>query len=122
PRRVAPSPAAAEAREQDRPSHGGRSAADASAPGTSAAQAPGGDTLDLEANLVLVSTVVTKLGDDKAVRDLRQSDFRIEDEGVPQQIAFFGDETPPLDVEFLFDASDSLKFRDRFQREALASF
>jgi Ca-activated chloride channel family protein len=44
------------------------------------------------------------------------------DEGVPQEVAFFGDEELPLDVVFLFDASQSVRFRQQFQREALSAF
>jgi Ca-activated chloride channel homolog len=81
------------------------------------------DALELDANLVLVSAVVTKGGyDGKPMRGLTVADFTVLDEGVAQQVAFFGDETLPLDVEFLFDASDSMQFREAFQRIALASF
>lgn len=79
--------------------------------------------VQLNADLVLVSAVVTRADDGgRVVRDLKSSDFVVLDEGVPQQIAFFGGETVPLDVAFLFDASESLQFRQRFQREALAAF
>lgn len=79
--------------------------------------------IELNSDLVLVSAVVTKGGNSsKAIRNLRAADFTILDEGVPQEIAFFGGEALPLDVIFLFDASESLQFRQTFQREALAAF
>ena len=86
-------------------------------------QEPDG-AVHLAADLVLVSAVVAKAGDDdKLVRHLTATDFTILDEGEPQEIAFFGDDTTtPLDVVFLFDASDSTRFRQQFQREALATF
>jgi Ca-activated chloride channel family protein len=82
-----------------------------------------GEELKLTTDLVLVSAVVTEgPHSDEAVKNLKASDFQVLDEGVPQQIEFFGDETLPLEVQFLFDASESLKFKQGFQREALASF
>lgn len=80
------------------------------------------EALELSADLVLVSAVVTKAGDEKPLRNLTVADFTVLDEGAPQRIEFFGDETLPLDVVFLVDASDSLKFKQKFQREALAAF
>lgn len=83
----------------------------------------GGEELELNADLVLVSAVVTKASNSgKLIRNLTASDFTILDNGVPQEVAFFGDETTPLDVIFLFDASDSTQFRQQFQREALSTF
>ena len=84
---------------------------------------PAGD-VELAADLVLVSAAVAKAGDDdRLVRNLTAADFSVLDEGEPQQIAFFGDDaTTPLDVVFLFDASDSMRFREQFQREALSTF
>ena len=91
-------------------------------PGNPAAD-DGGEALKLSTNLVLVSAVVTRgLDDEELVKNLRASDFTVRDEGVAQQIEFFGDETLPLEVQFLFDTSESLKFRQGFQREALSSF
>ncbi len=81
------------------------------------------DDVQLSTNLVLVTAVVTKSGNDrKFIRDLTAADFTVLDEGVPQEVAFFGDEEIPLDVVFLFDASQSTLFRQRFQREALTTF
>jgi VWFA-related protein len=84
---------------------------------------PAGD-VQLAADLVLVSAAVAKAGDDdKLVRNLTAADFTVLDEGEPQEVAFFGDDaTTPLDVVFLFDASDSMRFREQFQREALSTF
>jgi Ca-activated chloride channel homolog len=104
------------------PRSAGSSAKAVSAP-SDASRDDAQDALELDANLVLVSAVVTKGGEDgKPLRGLTARDFSVADEGVPQQVAFFGDETLPLDVEFLFDASDSMQFREAFQRAALASF
>lgn len=81
------------------------------------------DTVELNSDLVLVSAVVTKFDNtEKLIRNLKPTDFQILDDGVPQQIEFFGDENLALDVVFLVDASDSIKFREKFQREALGAF
>jgi Ca-activated chloride channel family protein len=78
--------------------------------------------LHLSSDLVLVSAVVTKVGEEKSVRNLKMADFSVFDEGSPQQIEFFGDESLPLEVAFLVDASDSLKFKQQFQHSALGVF
>jgi Ca-activated chloride channel family protein len=98
-----------------------RTAPRASAPTQDPGQADG--EVQLHSDLVLVSAVVTKsLTSDKQVRGLELHDFTILDEGVPQEIVFFGGEAQPLDILFLFDASQSTRFRQQFQREALAAF
>jgi Ca-activated chloride channel family protein len=92
----------------------------ATAPDPAPPQAVDGE-VQLNADLVLVSAVVTK-GGGQPLRDLKVSDFTVLDNGRPQPVAFFGDEELPLDVVFLFDASQSVQFRRKFQREALGAF
>src|SRR5512143_1840494 len=68
--------------------------------------------VQLNADLVLVSAVVTKGADgNKLVRNLSAADFMVLDNGVRQDLAFFGDEGLPLDVVFLIDASQSVRLR-----------
>lgn len=43
------------------------------------------------------------------VAGLRQGDFRVEVDGVPQQIAFFSEETPPLSYSLLVDNTGSMR-------------
>lgn len=79
--------------------------------------------IKLVTDLVLLSAVVTKGPDsDRVIPNLKLNEFEILDEGVRQEIAFFGNENYPLDVIFLFDASQSTTFRQQFQREAVAAF
>lgn len=79
--------------------------------------------VQLAGDLVLVSAVVTKGPDsDRLIPNLKLNEFEILDDGVRQEIAFFGNENYPLDVIFLFDASQSVKFRQQFQREAVGAF
>lgn len=94
-------------------------------PTTDASQDPGSQDADLKlvTDLVLLSAVVTKGPDsDRMIPNLKLNEFEILDDGVRQEIAFFGNENYPLDVIFLFDASQSTKFRQQFQREAVAAF
>lgn len=85
--------------------------------------APSDSVVELNSDLVLVTAVVSKGGDgNKLVRNLRPGDFTVLDDGVPQPLAFFGDESIPLDVVFLVDASQSVRIRQQFQREALGAF
>ena len=77
----------------------------------------------LATDLVLLSAVVTKGPDsDRVIPNLKLNEFEIFDDGVRQEIAFFGNENYPLDVIFLFDASQSITFRQQFQREAVSAF
>ncbi len=81
------------------------------------------DQVELNSDLVLVSAVVTT-GPDGAdlVRGLKSNDFSIFDEGVRQEISFFGDESLPLEIIFLVDASQSMQVHKTFQREAMGTF
>jgi Ca-activated chloride channel family protein len=81
------------------------------------------DDVELNSDLVLVSAVVTtNANGNDLVRGLTSHDFSIFDEGVRQEISFFGDESLPLEVVFLVDASQSMQLRRSFQREALSTF
>jgi len=88
-----------------------------------AAEAAQDADIKLATDLVLLSAVVTKGPDsDRVIPNLKLNEFEIFDDGVRQEIAFFGNENYPLDVIFLFDASQSTKFRQQFQREAVSAF
>jgi len=58
------------------------------------------------------------------VKDLKQEDFRIVDDGKPPKIIdFFGNETNlPLRVGLLIDASNSIRDRFRFEQESAIEF
>jgi len=60
-----------------------------------------------------------------AVQGLKVGDFRLEEEGRPQEIAEIGDpEQVPLDIALLFDVSSSVSQKDFFalQQNAAATF
>jgi VWFA-related protein len=81
------------------------------------------DAVKLAADLVLISAIVLKDEDStKLVSNLGVDDFVVLDEGKPQLVEFFGDETMPLDIVFLFDASQSVEFRQKLQRDAMYTF
>jgi Ca-activated chloride channel homolog len=59
--------------------------------------------------------------DGTAITDLKRSDFRIYEDGVEQQIAYFATGTEPASVALVIDASPSvLRDSDEMKRAALA--
>jgi Ca-activated chloride channel homolog len=59
--------------------------------------------------------------DGTAIADLKRSDFRIYEDGVAQQIAYFATGTEPASVALVIDASPSvLRDSDEIKRAALA--
>jgi len=72
--------------------------------------------------LVIVDTQVTREADGKPVGDLRASDFKLEENGVPQAITFFSQDKLNLSVVLLFDLTDtSQPVLKRLAQGALAS-
>jgi Ca-activated chloride channel homolog len=69
----------------------------------------------------LVVTVVDK--HHHLVTDLSRSDFKISEDGVPQEIRFFGRETDlPLRIAVLLDTSNSIRQRLDFEKSAAVNF
>ncbi len=69
----------------------------------------------------LVVTVTDKQHD--FVTDLDEKDFKILENGVPQDITFFGRETDlPLRIALLLDTSNSIRPRLEFEKDAAADF
>jgi Ca-activated chloride channel homolog len=69
----------------------------------------------------LVATVTDKHR--SFVTDLDQNDFKVLENGVPQQIRFFGRETDlPLRIGLLLDTSNSIRPRFSFEQEAAIDF
>lgn len=59
----------------------------------------------------------------KLVTDLDEKDFRVLDEGKPQEISFFSRQTDlPLRVGVLLDTSNSIRDRLKFEQEAAIDF
>src|SRR5256714_14394705 len=80
------------------------------------------DVVRVTSNLVVVPVSVTD-AQGQPVRDLKPGDFRIEEDGRPQEIAQLGDpEQVPLDIALLIDVSSSVVARFDFEREAASRF
>ena len=59
----------------------------------------------------------------KLVPDLDQADFKVFDEGKPQEIRFFSRQTDlPLRIGMLVDTSNSIRDRLKFEQDASVSF
>ena len=57
------------------------------------------------------------------ITDLQKSDFTVLEDGVPQQIRFFGAETNlPLRIGLLLDTSNSIRPRLQFEKDAAENF
>ena len=82
------------------------------------------DVVRVSSNLVMVPvSVVDAKG--QPLHGLQANDFRIEEEGRPQQIAEIGNpEQVPLDIAILFDVSSSVSQKGffAFQQNAASSF
>src|SRR5256714_9089996 len=73
-------------------------------------------------NLVVVPVSVTD-AQGQPMRDLKATDFRIEEDGRAQEIAQLGNpEQVPLDIALLVDVSGSVVARFDFEQEAAARF
>ena len=80
------------------------------------------EVVRVTSNLVVVPVSVTD-AQGQPVLGLKPSDFRIEEDGKPQQIAQLGDpEQVPLDIALLVDVSGSVVARFDFEQKAAASF
>jgi Ca-activated chloride channel homolog len=96
------------------------------APATSNKQTPVAPTTEppIRVTTGLVHLVVTVM--DKhhhLVTDLDRSDFKISENGVPQEIRFFGRETDlPLRIAVLLDTSNSIRERLEFEKGAAVNF
>lgn len=83
-------------------------------------QAP--PTLTVDVVRVGVPFTVTD-GDDRLRTDLEESDFRIYEDGRPQQIASFDAQTElPLTLALLMDTSNSVRLKLDFEKDAAAEF
>lgn len=79
-------------------------------------------TIQVTTGLVhLVATVTDRHHD--LVTDLNENDFKVMEDGVPQQIKFFGRETDlPLRIALLLDTSNSIRERLEFEQDAAIDF
>src|SRR5215218_9981244 len=77
------------------------------------------ETLKIDTDLVTVPVIATDTGG-LYVADLRQEEFTITEDGVPQQIAFFGKVAAPFHVVLMLDTSSSTK--DKLRQIQNAAF
>jgi Ca-activated chloride channel family protein len=79
-----------------------------------------GPRIELRTDLVLVN-VVAKRGNAWA-QSLARTDFSLAEDGVPQELAFFGAEETPFAAAILLDVSGSMEHRFSLARTAAARF
>ena len=81
-----------------------------------------GQTFRREVNLVdVLFTVLNRRN--KLVPDLEQGDFKVFDEGKPQDIRYFSKQSDlPLRIGMLLDTSNSIRDRIKFEQDASVSF
>src|SRR5438094_9871992 len=81
-----------------------------------------GQTFRTEVNLVdVLFTVLNRRN--KLVPDLEQGDFKVFDEGKPQEIRYFSKQSDlPLRIGMLLDTSNSIRDRIKFEQDASVSF
>ena len=79
------------------------------------------ETLKTETDLVTVPIIATTR-DGLYITDLRQEEFKISEDGVPQEIAFFGKVAAPFHVVLMLDTSSSTKDHLRQIQNAAFTF
>ncbi len=79
------------------------------------------ETLKTETDLVTVPIIATNR-DGLYITDLTQEEFKISEDGVPQQIAFFGKVAAPFHVVLMLDTSSSTKDHLRQIQNAAFTF
>jgi hypothetical protein len=79
------------------------------------------ETLKTDTDLVTVPLIATNR-DGHYITDLRQEEFTIAEDGVPQQIAFFGKVAAPFHVVLMLDTSSSTKDHLRLIQNAAFTF
>ena len=79
------------------------------------------DTLKTDTNLVSVPVIATD-SNGTYLPDLTQADFRIAEDGVPQEIAFFATISAPFHVVLMLDTSASTQEKLRLIQDAARVF
>jgi hypothetical protein len=79
------------------------------------------ETIKIDTNLVTVPVIATD-ANGVYVADLRQDEFQLSEDGVPQQIAFFGKVSLPFHVVLMLDTSSSTKDKLRLIQQAAFAF
>lgn len=79
------------------------------------------ETLKTDTDLVTVPVIATDRGG-TYITDLRQEEFTVAEDDVPQEIAFFGKVAAPFHVVLMLDTSSSTKDKLRQIQEAAMAF
>ena len=79
------------------------------------------ETLKIDTDLVMVPVTAADLGG-AYVPDLRKEDFAIDEDGVGQEISFFGTVAVPLHVVLMLDTSGSTQDKLRLIQQAAFAF
>src|SRR5919109_660528 len=110
--------------QQSSSSDAAKPQASSSAQSTASQEVPqqSGQTFKREVNLVdVLFTVLNRRN--KLVPDLEQGDFKVFDEGKPQEIRYFSKQSDlPLRIGMLLDTSNSIRDRIKFEQDASVSF
>jgi Ca-activated chloride channel family protein len=93
-------------------------------PGASAGEPQQGKTPPIISTTGLVHLVATVMDRHRNfITDLDQSDFKILEDGTPQEIRYFGRDTDlPLRIGVLLDTSNSIRPRLEFEKDAAMDF
>jgi hypothetical protein len=79
------------------------------------------ETLKIDTNLVTVPVVATDING-SYIADLKQEEFALMEDGVAQQIAFFGKVSMPFHVVLMLDTSSSTQDKLRLIQQAAYTF
>jgi Ca-activated chloride channel homolog len=113
--------ASAQALQTDNAPLGNTATTTASAPATATAPATPQATFRSTVDLVALNVVVTD-GDQKYVAGLSSSDFAVFEDGVQQDVSFFGASNVPLDLAILLDTSASMTGKMQLVQQAAIGF
>src|SRR5215471_9013083 len=110
------------AKQQPPPTPPANKQAPPASPQNQQANPQSSQTFIREVNLVdVLFTVLNRRN--KLVPDLEESDFKVFDEGKPQEIRYFSKQTDlPLRIGMLLDTSNSIRDRIKFEQDASVSF
>ncbi|NNF00973.1 MAG: VWA domain-containing protein [Pyrinomonadaceae bacterium] len=81
-----------------------------------------GDTIKINSSLVTIPVTVSDSASGDYISNLEKSDFRIFEDGVEQEIAYFGVSDKPITVILLIDTSPSTKYEIDEIQEAASVF
>ena len=78
-------------------------------------------SLRLDVDRVLIPVTVTD-PDDRKVQGLRKQDFRLLEDGVPQEVSEFFEDESPVSVGIVLDSSNSMRNKIDSARQAIRAF